>query len=108
MRVLMLSWEYPPYVIGGLGKHVAELVPALVQQDVEVHLVTPRWTGGDSTKKRDNLHIHRVDPPPPSGWARLSHPRVASESEYGGRSNTLAGEVGAFSPHPRPRLAHRV
>ncbi|MCG2767389.1 MAG: glycosyltransferase family 4 protein [Chloroflexota bacterium] len=66
MRVLMLSWEYPPYVIGGLGKHVAELVPALAQQDVEVHLVTPRWTGGDSTEKHDNLHIHRVDPPPPA------------------------------------------
>jgi len=64
MRVLMLSWEYPPYVVGGLGKHVAELVPALAQQDVEVHLVTPRWTGGDSSEKHDNLHIHRVDPPP--------------------------------------------
>jgi len=64
MRVLMLSWEYPPYVVGGLGKHVAELVPALAQQDIEVHLITPRWTGEDSTEKHDNLHIHRVDPPP--------------------------------------------
>jgi len=27
----MISWEYPPYVVGGLGKHVAELVPALSQ-----------------------------------------------------------------------------
>ena len=24
MRVLIISWEYPPYVVGGLGKHVAE------------------------------------------------------------------------------------
>ena len=23
MRVLMFSWEYPPHVVGGLGKHVA-------------------------------------------------------------------------------------
>ena len=29
MRVLMLSWEYPPHIVGGLGKHVAELAPAL-------------------------------------------------------------------------------
>ena len=31
MRVLMFSWEFPPHVVGGLGKHVAELAPALHQ-----------------------------------------------------------------------------
>ena len=25
MRVLMLSWEYPPVVVGGLGRHVHAL-----------------------------------------------------------------------------------
>ena len=29
MRILILSWEYPPYVVGGMGKHVAEIVPEL-------------------------------------------------------------------------------
>ena len=28
MRLLFISWEYPPHVVGGIGKHVAELVPA--------------------------------------------------------------------------------
>lgn len=46
MRILMLSWEYPPHIVGGLGAHVAELVPALARAGVEVHLVTPRWKGG--------------------------------------------------------------
>jgi len=46
MRVLMLSWEYPPHNVGGLGKHVLDLVPALAQSGVEVHLLTPRWVGG--------------------------------------------------------------
>jgi len=32
MRVLMLSWEFPPHVVGGMGKHVVDLAPALVQQ----------------------------------------------------------------------------
>jgi glycosyltransferase involved in cell wall biosynthesis len=46
MRILMFSWEYPPYVVGGLGKHVAELLPPLSSlPDVEMHLVTPRWGG---------------------------------------------------------------
>jgi hypothetical protein len=43
MRVLMLSWEYPPYVVGGLGKHTAELLPPLGElPELELHLVTPR------------------------------------------------------------------
>lgn len=46
MRVLMLSWEYPPHSVGGLGKHVMELVPALTEQGVDVCLLTPRWAGG--------------------------------------------------------------
>ena len=32
MRVLMFSWEFPPHVVGGLGKHVAELAPGLAGQ----------------------------------------------------------------------------
>ena len=37
----MLSWEYPPHMVGGLGKHVLELASALADQGVEVHVVTP-------------------------------------------------------------------
>lgn len=46
MRILILSWEYPPHIVGGLGAHVAALVPALVRAGVEVQVVTPRWKGG--------------------------------------------------------------
>ncbi len=63
MRVLILTWEYPPHVIGGLGKHVMELVPALARQGVEVHVVTPAWAGGASEEHDGALHIHRVTPP---------------------------------------------
>lgn len=63
MRVLMFSWEYPPHVAGGLGEHVANLVPALGRQGVEVHLITPRWAGGPSEEQGPNYHVHRIDPP---------------------------------------------
>ena len=63
MRVLMFSWEYPPHVVGGLGEHVANLVPALASQGVEVHLITPRWAGGPSEERGEGYWIHRVDPP---------------------------------------------
>ena len=29
MRVLMVSWEYPPVVVGGLGRHVHALATEL-------------------------------------------------------------------------------
>ena len=65
MRILMFSWEYPPHVVGGLGQHVAELLPALANQpDVEVHLITPGWGGGKSLQFVGDATVHRVDPPP--------------------------------------------
>ncbi|GIW05655.1 MAG: glycosyl transferase [Dehalococcoidia bacterium] len=64
MRVLMLSWEYPPHVVGGLGKHVAELSPALDAAGVEIHLVTPRWAGGAPEERvAERMTVYRVDPP---------------------------------------------
>jgi glycogen(starch) synthase len=45
LRVLMLSWEYPPNIMGGLGAHMAGLTPALVRAGVEVHLITPYPAG---------------------------------------------------------------
>jgi len=50
MKVLMLSWEYPPHVVGGLGKHVVELVPRLIEQGIEVHLVVPNLGGAESNE----------------------------------------------------------
>lgn len=63
VRVLMFSWEYPPHVVGGLGEHVANLVPALGVHGVQVDLITPRWAGGPPEESGENYTIHRVDPP---------------------------------------------
>ena len=64
MRILMFSWEYPPYVVGGLGKHAAELLPPLGNlPGLELHLVTPRWSGGAPLEKLGQATIHRVDSP---------------------------------------------
>jgi len=66
MRILMLSWEYPPNVIGGMGTHVAELVPALAAQGAHVTLLTPRWQGGAEVERvSENAVAHRVTPPVP-------------------------------------------
>lgn len=40
MRILMLSWEYPPVSHGGLARHVQDLSEALVRKGIEVFVVT--------------------------------------------------------------------
>lgn len=40
MKILMLSWEYPPRTVGGLARHVEGLSRALCRKRVEVAVVT--------------------------------------------------------------------
>lgn len=42
MKVLMVSWEYPPVVIGGLGRHVYQLATALAADGHEVVVLARR------------------------------------------------------------------
>jgi len=70
MRVLMITWEFPPNMVGGIGKHVAELVPALSQillEDDSFHLdvLTTRAASGARLEEiAPNVTVHRVDVPP--------------------------------------------
>jgi glycogen(starch) synthase len=61
--VLILSWEYPPIVEGGLARHVRKLAEGLLAQDVEVHVLTR----GDATlpaeEERNGVVVHRVAEP---------------------------------------------
>ncbi|MEV4630608.1 glycogen/starch synthase, partial [Micromonospora sp. NPDC049523] len=38
-RILMLSWEYPPVLVGGLGRHVHALSVALAAAGHDVTVV---------------------------------------------------------------------
>lgn len=60
MRVLMLSWEYPPKTVGGLAQHVYDLNAALSREGVEVHLLTCSAPGAPAYEVQGNAHIHRV------------------------------------------------
>jgi glycosyltransferase involved in cell wall biosynthesis len=61
MQILMLSWEFPPYVVGGLGRHVAELSPALARQGVNIHVVTPTAKKDEAgVTVEDGITVHRV------------------------------------------------
>ncbi len=63
IRVLVLSWEYPPLVEGGLARHVAKLSEQLVAQGVEVHVLTRGAPDEVAEGQRAGVHIHRVGEP---------------------------------------------
>jgi glycogen synthase len=60
----MLSWEYPPLVVGGLGRHVEGLARALAAGGHEVHVVTRGEKDETVAETIDGVHVHRaaVDP----------------------------------------------
>ncbi len=75
MRVLMLSWEYPPKIVGGIARHVEDLTRALAkQQDMEVHVVTCDFPGAPAEEIIDGVHVHRVTPyDAPGGYNDFVH-----------------------------------
>jgi glycogen synthase len=63
LRVLLVSWEYPPIVEGGLARHVRKLSEQLVAGGVEMHVLT---RGGDRLPTEEERHgviVHRVREP---------------------------------------------
>jgi glycogen synthase len=63
VRVLILSWEYPPIVEGGLARHVRNLSEQLVALGVEVHVVTRGGGRLPATEDRHGVRVHRVREP---------------------------------------------
>jgi glycogen(starch) synthase len=71
-RVLLLSWEYPPVIEGGLARHVRKLAEGLVRQGVHVDVLTRGVAGGHEDAPADvevcaGVRVHRVPEP---GWPR--------------------------------------
>jgi glycogen(starch) synthase len=63
LRVLIVSWEYPPIIEGGLARHVRKLAEQLVARDVEVHVLTRGGGRGAAEEVRHGVVVHRVREP---------------------------------------------
>ena len=59
-RVLILSWEYPPLIEGGLARHVRKLSEALVAMGVEVHVLTRGGEESPADEVVAGVNVHRV------------------------------------------------
>ncbi len=63
MRVLILSWEYPPLIEGGLARHVRKLAENLATLGVDVHVLTRGREESPPEELREGVTLHRVREP---------------------------------------------
>jgi glycogen(starch) synthase len=61
LSVMMLSWEYPPRVIGGISPHIYFLSKHLAKQDVKVYVITCDFPGAPAHEIIDDVEIYRID-----------------------------------------------
>lgn len=59
-KVLMLAWEFPPHVVGGLGRAVYDLARHLAQQGMEVHVLTAATEASVTEENIEGVYVHRL------------------------------------------------
>ncbi len=62
-RVLILSWEYPPVIEGGLARHVRKLAEEMVAQGVIVDVLTRARDESPACEHQGGVKVHRVSEP---------------------------------------------
>ena len=58
MKILVLAWEFPPRIVGGISRHVAELYPELVNLGHEIHLLTVEFGQAPRYEEVEGLRVH--------------------------------------------------
>ena len=107
MKVLMVSWEYPPVVIGGLGRHVHHLATALAAAGHEVVVLSRR----PIRHRPQHPPVHRRDQRGRAGGRRRAGPaRVRLRHRHDGLDaghGTLDGPRRAGAEDPGSNRAWR-
>lgn len=60
MKILVLAWEFPPRIIGGIARHVAELYPEIVKRGYEIHLLTVESGLAPLYEIVEGIKVHRL------------------------------------------------
>ena len=61
MKILMLTWEYPPRIVGGIARVVHDLSKRLIKDGHEVTVVTYREGNVPYFEDDKGVKVHRVD-----------------------------------------------
>ncbi|NLY91149.1 MAG: glycosyltransferase family 4 protein [Firmicutes bacterium] len=69
MKVLMLSWEFPPQSVGGIAPHVHDLTLALAEKGQEITVLTRGVAQEETVEKKKGIKVYPMDsgaPQPPN------------------------------------------
>ncbi|MDI6690448.1 MAG: glycosyltransferase family 4 protein [Candidatus Bathyarchaeota archaeon] len=102
LTVMMLTWEFPPRIIGGISPHVYYLSRNLAKNGVKVYVVTCDFPGAPQYEVVDGVEVFRVDsyknPSPDfASWVYLMN--VNMQKEAAALINGLGGNVDIFHAH---------
>lgn len=59
MKILALAWEFPPRIVGGIARHVAELYPEIIKLGHEVHLITIEFGSAPKFEVVEGIYLYR-------------------------------------------------
>ncbi len=102
LTVMMLTWEFPPRIIGGISPHVYYLSKSLARNGVKVYVVTCDFPGAPQHEIVDGVEVFRTDsyknPSPDfATWVYLMN--VNMQKEAAALVNSLGGKVDVFHAH---------
>ena len=102
LNVMMLSWEYPPRIIGGISPHVFFLSKSLAKNGVKVHVVTCDFPDAPAHEVIDGVEVYRIDsyknPSPDfATWVYLMN--LNMQKEAAAIAAKLPDEIDVFHAH---------
>jgi len=99
---MMLSWEYPPRIIGGISPHIYYLSKSLARNGIKVYVVTCDFPGAPAHEVVDGVEVYRIDsyknPSPDfATWVYLMNMNMQKEAATITRQ--LGGKIDVFHAH---------
>jgi glycosyltransferase involved in cell wall biosynthesis len=99
---MMLTWEFPPRVIGGISPHVYFLSKSLAKNGVKVYVVTCDFPGAPAHETIEGVEVYRVDsyrnPSPDfATWVFLMN--INMQREAAALATRLRGKIDVFHAH---------
>jgi glycogen(starch) synthase len=102
LTVMMLTWEFPPRIIGGISPHTYNLSKSLASNGVKVYVVTCDFPGASKHETVNGVEVYRIDsyknPAPDfATWIYLMN--VNMQKEAAALARSLGGNVDIFHAH---------
>jgi glycosyltransferase involved in cell wall biosynthesis len=102
LTVMMLTWEFPPRIIGGISPHVYYLSKSLARNGAKVYVITCDFPGVPQHEVLDGVEVYRIDSyknPSPDFATWVYMMNVNMQKEAAALTRSLGARVDVFHAH---------